>query len=157
MSLDEYRNKAATIRKLSKMEEYKPIILDWLREFPDMTAAQVYDWVKEHYKIVLSGRSVSRYVKNLRAEYNIPRTSPARDYEAVDELPMGFQMQLDFGVLNMPLPNRKGHRKVYFATFVLAHSRYKYGYFQNSPFTSQDLIRAMDLCFAYFPEQPKKS
>lgn len=33
MSLDEYRDKATTIRKLSKMEEYKPIRLDWLREF----------------------------------------------------------------------------------------------------------------------------
>lgn len=150
MSLDQYRDKAATIRKLSNMEEYKPIMLDWLREFPDMNAAQIYDWLKEQYQIVISGRSVSRYVKNLRTEYNIPRGNPPRDYEAVDELPMGFQMQLDFGVLNMPLPNRKGNKKVYFATFVLAHSRYKYGYFQNSPFTSQDLIRAMDLCFEYF-------
>lgn len=150
MSLDEYRGKAAKIRKLSKLDEYTPIVLDWLGEYPDMTAAQVYDWLKEKYEIKISGRSVSRYVKNLRTEYNIPYGKSARDYEAVDELPMGFQMQVDFGVINMPLPNRKGHRKVYFATFVLSHSRYKYGYFQNHPFASQDLIRAMDSCFDFF-------
>ena len=68
----------------------------------------------------------------------------------MDELPMGHQIQMDFGVKNMPLSNRQGYRKVYFAGMVLANSRYKWGYFQNRPFTSSDLIRAMDGCFNYF-------
>ncbi len=115
-----------------------------------MTAAQVYDWLLEHYNIDISERSVSRYVKKLREEYNIPKAVSPREYEAMDELPMGHQMQLDFGVYNMPLANRKGHKKVYFLATVLSHSRYKYGYFQDKPFTTQDLIYGMNLMFKYY-------
>ena len=116
-----------------------------------MTAAQVHDWLLEHYgSIEVSERTVSRYVNALRLDYGIKKTAKPRDYEAMDELPMGHQMQLDFGVKNMSLPDRPGSRKVYFVGVVLAHSRYKWGYFQTRPFTSGDLMHAMNLCFAYF-------
>ena len=150
MDLEEYMSMAVSIQKLSSLEEYKVIILDWLHNYPDMSSAQVYDWLLEHYELDISGRSVSRYVKQLREEYAIAKISHPRDYEATDELPMGYQMQLDFGVKNMPLLDRKGHKKVYFAGMVLAHSRYKWGYFQDKPFTAQDLIKAIDGCFVFF-------
>ena len=150
MTLDEYMETAETVRKLSSLDEYKSIILDWLNDFPSMTAAQVYDWLLEHYTLDISERSVSRYVKALRAEYNIVKVKQQRDYEAIDELPMGHQMQLDFGEKNMPLPDRKGHKKVYFMGVVLAHSRYKWGYFQDRPFTTETLIYALRQCFHFF-------
>lgn len=150
MTLEEYMETAESIRKLSSLDEYKPIILEWLRDFPSMTSAQVYDWLLEHYNPDISERSVSRYVKALREEYTIPKTAYPRDYEAMDEFPMGHQIQLDFGVKNMPLANRKGSKKVYFLAAVLAHSRYKFGYFQDKPFTTQDLIHGMNLMFQYF-------
>jgi transposase len=150
MTLEEYMKTAEVIKKLSYLDEYKQIIIDWLKDFPSMTAAQVYDWLLEHYNIDISERSVSRYVKKLREEYNIPKAVSPREYEAMDELPMGHQMQLDFGVYNMPLANRKGHKKVYFLATVLSHSRYKYGYFQDKPFTTQDLIYGMNLMFKYY-------
>lgn len=150
MTLDEYMAKAESIKKLSSLDEYKPVILDWLHDHPDMSSAQVYDWILEHYELDISQRSVSRYVKQLREEYSIAKTNHPRNYEATDELPKGYQMQLDFGVKNMPLTDRKGHKKVYFVGMVLAHCRYKWGYFQDKPFTTQDLINAMDGCFSFF-------
>ncbi len=111
MTLEEYMETAESIRKLSCLDEYKQIILQWLKDFPSMTAAQVYDWLLEHYNFDISERSVSRYVKGLREEFNIPKVVNPREYEATDKLPMGHQMQLDFGVYNMPLPNRKGSKK----------------------------------------------
>lgn len=156
MALDDYLLLATSIRKLSSLEEYKEIILDWLYSYPDMSAAQVYDWLLEHYELNISERSVSRYVKELREIYKIVKTSTPRDYEATDELPMGYQMQLDFGVKNMPLPNRKGHKKVYFVGMVLSHSRYKWGCFQDKPFTASDLINAMNGCFSFFQGTTKE-
>lgn len=52
---------------------------------------------------------------------------------------MGYQMQVDFGEKWMK--NINGTRvKVYFAAFVLSHSRYKWGYFQTRSFTTTDLV-----------------
>ena len=144
-------------RKLSSLDAIKPVILDWLRAFPSMTSAQIHDWILENYpERVASERTLSRYVTNLRLDFGIPKSAPGRNYEAMDELPMGHQMQLDFGVQNMPLPDRPGSRKVYFVGMVLAHSRYKWGYFQTRPFTSGDLVRAMILGFEFFGGIPKE-
>ena len=150
MELDDFIVLSESVRKLSKLDNYKQIILDWLSDYPSMTAAEVHDWLLEHYTIEISERSVSRYVKNLREEYAIAKTKQPRDYEAVDELPPGHQMQLDFGVKNMPLDHKSGSKKVYFVGMVLSHSRHKWGYFQDKPFTSVNLIQAMDMCFEYF-------
>lgn len=150
LNLDEYMILAHSNRKQSLLDQYKGIILEWLQSYPSMSSAQVFDWILEHYDLDISERSVRRYVSSLRGEYNIPRVATPREYEAVEELPMGYQMQLDFGVKNMALSDRKGSRKVYFVGIVLAHSRYKWGYFQIRPFTTGDLIYALNRCFQYF-------
>ena len=157
MSLEDYMDYLTTIRKRSSLDEIRPVLLEWLRSYPSMTSAQVHDWILESYPDrAASERSVSRYVTNLRLDYGIPKSAPGRDYEAMDELPMGHQMQLDFGVKNMPLVDRQGSRKVYFVGMVLAHSRYKWGYFQTRPFTSVDLVRAMTRGFEFFGGIPKE-
>jgi len=71
MSLEDHNSKAESIQKLSSLEAFRPIILDWLDDYPDMTSTQVFDWLLEHYEIYISERSVSRYVKLLREEYAI--------------------------------------------------------------------------------------
>lgn len=157
MSLEEFMDYLTAIRKLSSLDELRPVILDWLHAFPSMTSAQVHDWILEHYpEREVSERTVSRYVRNLRLDFGIPKSAPGRSYEAMDELPMGHQIQLDFGVKNMPLMDRQGSRKVYFVGMILAHSRYKWGYFQTRPFTSGDLIRAMIKGFEFFGGSPKE-
>lgn len=47
MTLEEYLQTAESIRKVSRLDEYKPTILEWLGNFPSMTSAQVYDWLLE--------------------------------------------------------------------------------------------------------------
>ena len=111
MQLEQYKDIAATIRKQSSLDEYETIILDWIHEYPSIASAQIYDWLLEHYQVDVSERTVSRYVRNLRLDHGLPKQAYKRDYEAVEERPMGYQMQLDFGVQNMPLSDRKGHRK----------------------------------------------
>ena len=68
MPVNEYEEMSSTICRMQYLEKYQKRILNWLREFPDMTAAQVSDWLKEQYREEVSERTVSRYVKQLREE-----------------------------------------------------------------------------------------
>jgi transposase len=49
---------------------YEGVILDWLRQYPGITASQVLDWLKEHYDVAVSERSTRRFVKSLRQKHN---------------------------------------------------------------------------------------
>jgi transposase len=147
LSPEEYVTKSQRIRKQSNLSKYEPVMLNWLSAYPSMTSAQVYDWLLEHYKVDVSERAVRRYVGVLRKENGIEKTSQPRDYESVDELPMGHQMQVDFGEKSMRTPDGQ-YVKVHFIGVVLSHSRYKWGYFLDRPFCSADLVRCLDMCFA---------
>jgi len=48
----------------------------------------------------------------------------------MNEFHIGHQILLDSGIKNMPLHNRNGSKKVCFLATVMAHLRYKYGYFR---------------------------
>lgn len=113
-----------------------------------MSSAQVCNWLKEYYGEDFKERIVSRYVKQLRDEYRLKKKQPARDYEAVDELPPGQQLQVDFGEKWMKSVNG-GNVKIHFTAFVLSHSRYKYVRFQVRPYTIVDLVAALRRCFEY--------
>jgi len=85
-------------RRSKKLDPYKEVILSWLNEHPDMSAAQVDDWLKEEYEDLEVGESTVRsYVRELRKEYNIKKETSPRSYEAILDLPMGEQVQVDFG------------------------------------------------------------
>lgn len=73
MPVDEYEEMSSTVCRMQYLDKYQARILEWLREFPDLTAAQVCDWLKEHYREEVSERTVSRYVKQLREEYGLKR------------------------------------------------------------------------------------
>ncbi|SMQ85064.1 Helix-turn-helix domain of resolvase [Bacillus sp. OV166] len=75
---------ASTMIRSKKLDIYMELILHWLREFPDLTAAQVQDWLKEKYPEFKVGESTVRsYVRCLREDYQIPKESSTRDYQAV--------------------------------------------------------------------------
>lgn len=155
MTPDEYEAHVHSLKRASMLDIYQDQILMWLRQYPTMTSSQICDWLKEHYKANFKERTVSRYVKNLREEYGLKKTANPRDYEAVPELPMGQQMQVDFG--QKMLPNVDGGQtKVYVAAFLLARSRYKYAELQSRPFTSTDLVRICHNCFQYFGGMPQE-
>src|SRR5690625_7021689 len=72
-----------------------------------------------------------------------------RVYGAVDELPPGKQMQVDFGEI-MVDTSSGGRQKLYVAGFILSHSRFKYVEWLDRPFRTQDLVRIQENAFQYF-------
>ena len=153
MPVNEYEEMSEAVCRMQYLDKYQAQIIGWLREFPDLTAAQVWDWLKEHYREEVSERTVSRYVKHLRKEYGLKKSDSPRAYEAVPELPLGQQMQVDFGQKIMPNVDG-GQTRVYVAAFLLSRSRYKYAQMQSRPFTSVDLVRICHDCFQYMGGMP---
>jgi transposase len=153
MLADEYELNASNICREKALGEYEVIVLKWLHSYPSMSSSQVCDWLKEHYSAEFSERTVSRFVKGLRVEYGIKKVADPREYEAVAELPMGQQLQADFGekwmrdIRRQPL---EGVRRA----FVLSHSRYKYAEAQSRPFRAADLVGACHRCFRYMGGMP---
>ena len=121
MTADEYEVQRQSLKRGSSLDDYRERILYWLRAYPTLSAAQVCDWLKEHYKEDFRERTVSRYVKRLREEYSLKKAVNPRDYEAVPELPLGQQVQVDFGQLLMPNVDG-GQTRVYAAAFLLSAS-----------------------------------
>lgn len=153
MTPDEYIAQAESIRKSHTLAQFEPVILKWLYEHPSMSSAQIHDWLLEHYRIKTAERTTRRLVELLRETHKIKKAATPRSYEAVDELPMGYQMQVDFGQKNLRTPDGQ-YVKVHFVGFVLSHSRYKWGFFKDAPFTSGDLIRSLYGCFEYMGGKP---
>jgi len=147
---------SSTKRRTRKLDKYKEKILGWLREHPDLSSAQIADWLEERYPTFKVGEStVRRYIREMRKEFNISKTTHIRVYEAVPELPMGFQAQVDFGQTWQK--NEQGQSvKLYVVAFVLSNSRYKYKEWLDRPFTTNDLIEAHKNAFHAFGGKPKE-
>ena len=116
----------------------------------DASAAQVQDWLKEHFKdfIDVNAKTVFNFVLYVRNKHGIPKPFNHRDYTQSDELPYGKQAQADFGEYNMTTEEGK-RKKIYFLCMVLSRSRYKYVWFSESPFTTLSAIAAHDRAFWY--------
>lgn len=85
-----------------KLDPYREYILNWLKEHPDLSASQIVDWLEERCSFKDIGESTVRtYVRELREQYHIPKTTQYRVYEAVEELPKGKQIQVDFGEIKV--------------------------------------------------------
>src|SRR5699024_2236813 len=133
-----------------KLDPYQDKILEWLKEHPDLTASQISDWLEEYCEFNTVGESTVRtYVKELREIYHIPKSLTFRRYEAVEELPKGQQIQVDFGEQKVGTSEGKT-TKLYVIAFVLSHSRFKYAEWQAQPFTTQDVLRSHEKAFEYF-------
>lgn len=146
---------ASTRSRKKALDDHQETILDWLRKNPDMSAAQIGDWLEERHYGSFAESTVRRYVSDLRKKYKLDKHSKRRQYEAVPELPMGLQGQVDFGQTWQTTTS--GSRiKLYFYAFVLAHSRYKYVEWQQTPFTTADLIRCLQHTFKFLGGKPKQ-
>jgi transposase len=132
------------------LSTHEEVVVNWLKEYPDMSSAQVWDWLKEHYQIESSERTVRRYVEILRNKYNIAKPKRIRQYEAVSDPPMGRQMQVDLGEIVIRKAYEGRFIKLYCVACVLSNSRYKSGVWFDHPLTVADLVRALADCFEYF-------
>lgn len=139
-----------------KLNDYESIILDWLKEHPDLSAAQVEDWLLEDYPELKVGSSTIRlFVKDLRDRYVIPKVKSPRQYEAVPEVKMGEQIQVDWGEIWVETVAKKTI-KLYCMCFVLGHSRYKYVEWLDRPFTTKDAVRCHEQAFRAFGGMTKE-
>ena len=143
--------------RIKRPERYKKELIEWLTENPDMSSAQLYDWLMEKHnaEINFAERTLRKYVHELREEKNIPKHSKQRQYEAVEDLPFGFQGQVDMGEIWLQDWNEK-RIKLYCFAMVLSASRHKYVRWQTTPFTSITFIEAHEKAFAFFGGRPKE-
>src|SRR5690606_3376660 len=121
MTVDEYKKFLDSLEtRTKKLNAFESEIVGWLRTYPDLSAAQVMDWLQERYgNIKVAESTVRSYVRGLRMEYGIPKEKRLRQYEAVEELPMGKQMQVDFGETKLRHP--EGYLvRLWFITLDLA-------------------------------------
>ena len=140
-----------------KLDVYTDEIVSWLKKYPDLSAAQIEDWLEEKNgkKVEACESTVRNFVRELRKKHNIPKIMYQRDYQASEELPMGQQAQVDFGEIKLLDPSGNPI-KLWFIGFVLAHSRYKYVEWFDRPFTTREVIRTHENAFSYFGGKPKQ-
>lgn len=154
---DEYEQLIKDLQTRRKKLDYvKGEILSWLKDFTDLSAAQVLDWLMErHPEIDVCESTVRSYVSALRKEYDIPKTTQKRQYEAIEDPPKGHQIQVDFGEIK--LKNVQGNfTKLWFIAFVLSHSRYKYVEWLDRPFTTADVVRMHENAFEFYGGMTKE-
>ncbi|MBE3113166.1 MAG: IS21 family transposase [Actinobacteria bacterium] len=139
------------VEKKRELDPYESFVKCRLETYQETSAAQMHDWLKEHYPKFpgVTSKTVYNFVMWVRQKHHLPKTCPSRDYEAVEELPYGQQAQVDFGEYNLRNSLRK-RIKVWFFTMVLSRSRYKYVFFSETPFTSFSAIEAHEKAFAFF-------
>lgn len=139
-----------------KLDRYHDTILGWLKNFPELSAAQVNDWLKEHYPgIHFRERTVRRYVACLREKHHLDLKTVPRQYQAVADPPMGKQMQLDFGQTTVR-KSTGGYLKIYAMGAVLSHSRYRYAQWSDRPLTTSAFIQMLLGCFDYLGGMPEE-
>jgi len=156
MKPDEFHQLVNKTNRKKKLEEFDTTMLNWLKIYPDIKSAQIVDWLKEHYKVEsINERTARRHINRLRIEHDIEKPNKTRDYQALQQLPPGQQVQVDFGQLKVNKV-QGGQVVLYFAAFILAHSRYIYAYFLDRPFKTIDLIQAFHRCFDYYGGIPQE-
>ena len=159
MTPEEYEATLQSSRvRMKKADIFKDRVLAWLEENPDMSSSQIYDWLKERYgadAIPFKKRSFRTYISFLREEYDIPKPRKTRDYEAVEDPPMGKQAQVDLGEILLETTDGH-HRKVYGFGMVMANSRHKYIEWILHPWTTSDFVSAHIRAFQFYGGRPEE-
>jgi transposase len=153
---DEFSEMRRNNQRTKKLEKYEDQIVRWLQEHPDISSAQVHDWLKEHYPDYHGKeRTLRRYVASLRIKHGIKKSVKVRQYQATEELPMGYQAQVDLGFIN--LKNTEG-QKVKLTGFglVLSRSRQKYVEWEDKPLTTARFIHMHYRAFEFMGGVPEE-
>jgi hypothetical protein len=130
------------------LEDYEDEILEVYarNEFKRLNMSAVYDYLEEkHGELPCNEQSFRNFINYLVEVGKLKLNEKVRTYSKVPELPLGKQMQLDFGQYQF----RRG-LKLYIFVAVLSASRYKYITFQSHPFQTLDVIRHLLDCFDFF-------
>jgi len=137
-----------------KLDIYKELIVEWLTQYPDMTAAQIYDWCKERSPLEtldFQKRSFQDYVNSIRKEYGIKKPETSRQYEASDEREPGAQGQVDMGEIYVPTQSGR-NKKISYLRFDFWHDDY-YQPWRSNKFANNKAFAQK--YFNYIPEAKK--
>ena len=147
MSEEAYKSYFASYRKRAKCFEIfeKEIIEIWNNANSSrLSSSAVYDLLEErHGELPATERSFRSYMAYLKMDGKFV-SKKERIYEPVEQLPMGKQLQVDFGQYKM-----KDGIKYYIFAAILSASRYRYIKLFESPLRTSDLIQSLNDCFAY--------
>ncbi len=158
MDAEEYEKEMICQQTRTKKPDiYREEIISWIKQYPSISAAQIYDWLEEREeKLNFNETTLRSFVREIREEYNILKTPVIRQYESVEDPPMGKQMQIDFGTKKVF--NTEGTEiYLYVMCFVLSNSRYKYCEWQARPFITSDIIRIHENAIEYFDGYPMEA
>jgi len=157
MTEEDYENYLLKGQYRSKvLSPYETFAREKSDQFPETSAAQIHDWLKEHHPEFphTNPRTVYNFVMFVRQKHNIPIVKVSREYFPIEELPYGEQAQIDFGHYNMRLVNGK-RKKISFFAIVLSRSRMKYIWFWDRPYTALDVCEAHEKAFAFYGGIPQ--
>lgn len=139
------------------LSPYYPDVLSLLRIDNGLPAAVIEDRLREKYPDLpkVNSKTVYNFVHYVRGQEKISVPDKIRQTEAMEEFAYGSQAQVDFGTAQMRRPD--GSRcRVYFFALVLSRSRYKYVFFQTTPFTGKTAVEAHEQAFGYIEGIPGK-
>jgi len=155
MDADTFQHTIQNRQRRRNLELYEGVVADWLRQYPGLSASQVLDWLEQHYQVRVAERTVRRFVNRVRERFNIPKVQEHhRQYAAVEDPPMGHQMQVDIGTVHVVDVRSRSYRKLYCLACVLSHSRHKWGRWFTNPPTTRQLVSALGDCFEYLGGMP---
>lgn len=159
MEPDKYAMTEATAKnRKRKADKYKSFVIECLKKYPDMSAAQIYDWIKERTSLEtleFKKRAFRNYVKSIRKEYDIRKPVTTRQYESVDDPPMGQQAQVDMGEILLETSTGR-RKKVYCFGMVFSNSRHKFVLWREKPFTTDSFIQAHIKAFEFYEGRPNE-
>ncbi|MCP5513665.1 MAG: IS21 family transposase [Leptospiraceae bacterium] len=136
---------ASKSNREKKLDDYKECILELyeLNNFQKLNMSAVFDYLEERFgALKCTEKTLRNYVHHLKYNNDIKLKSNVRMFQKVKELPLGKQMQLDFGQYQFA-----SGLKVYIFAAVLSSSRYKYISLQEHPFKTRDVIQHLIECF----------
>ena len=143
-------------QRYRKLQPYEQFIKNRVADYPDCSAAQVEDWLKEHHPEFpeITTRTIYSFVQWIRKSHDIPKPKGTpRHYYPVEQLPYGEQAQVDFGEYWM-LSADENKVKVYFMIMLLSRSRRKFVSFSQQPITTRFVLEAHEQAFTFFEGIP---
>lgn len=141
-----YRDKLLEIFENDILEVYER------NEFKKLNMSAVYDYLEEkHGCLPCNEKTLRNFISYLLDTGKLKLDEALRTYSKVPELPLGKQMQLDFGYYRC-----QSGLKLYIFVALLSASRYKYIIFQDHPFKTKEVIFHLLDCFDFFGGIPQE-
>lgn len=136
-----------------KLDSFKQAILNVYQVNGNrkLNMAAVYDYMEEKFGDMPCSENTFRYyISYLLQTGELAFTDTPRVYSKVPDLPLGKQMQLDFGMY------KQSNLTLYIYAALLSGSRFKYVAFQDTPFTTKSVIEHTLDAFDYFQGRPEE-